>query len=90
MIGDGTDDGPPCPLTVDSGMEIPQAWCAHCRAEKTKTRQRIRKSTPRGAGVMHRFYARYPGTCSRCGEDYQVDDLIGITVNETYVCEECA
>ncbi len=81
----GTDDGPPCPL-----MEIPQAWCAHCRAEQTKRRQRIRRSRPRGTEVAHRFYARHPGTCSRCGGPYAADDYIGVTLSETYVCEECA
>lgn len=83
LIG-GTDDGPLCSLT-----DLPQAWCGHCRETKIQARQRIRRSRPTGNEVAHRFFCRYGGKCSRCGEDYQAQDYIGVSLNGDYVCEEC-
>lgn len=78
------DDGPIC-----EKFELPQAWCSHCRGHD-KVEQRIRRSRPADNDVRYRFFARYPGRCNECGEIFQPDDYIGVTVDDQYVCEGCA
>ncbi len=83
LIG-GADDGPLC-----SHSDLPRAWCGHCREQEAAERARLRRQRPRGTDVYHRFLAGYPGTCERCGADYGIGAYIGVTLHETYVCEEC-
>lgn len=60
----------------------PIAACTICNGRE------VRERAARDA-VVRTWAAKFPGTCRKCGDEFAVDDLIGITADERYVHAEC-